>query len=185
MDFFKIHRSKILIITIIGIITTILLITINNSYKIPEQLTPNQELPVQNISTEKLFIDVKGEVNNPGVYEITSDIIIMDAINLAGGLTETADTSTINLAAKVTDGMQIVIPSKTTSQNKHTEPNKISINTGSLTQLQTIPGLGPSKAQKIIDYRNKYGYFQSIEEIQNVSGIGKSTYEKLKDYITI
>ena len=119
---------------------------------------------------------------------------VCDAIELAGGLTQDADLTNINLAYILEDGEKIYIPHKgeqissITSDNYTNSPSndlKININKASQTELETIPGIGPSTALKIINYRNENGKFSKIEDIKNVSGIGDAKYEKIKEFIKI
>ena len=146
----------------------------------------------------KVVVDIKGEVNSPGTYEISDDKRIIDVINLAGGLTENADTTSINLSKKVLDEMVIMIPKKGSDNNESVinenigiknesikNDGRISINTASLNELVNINGIGVSKATAIIEYRNKNGMFKSIDEIKNVSGIGDNTFEKIKNFIKL
>jgi competence protein ComEA len=159
------------------------------------------------------YVDVKGAVVNPGVYAIESNKRVEDAIKLAGGIREDGDTSLINLAKAVWDEMVIVVYTKdevvqnnqtntinTSANDAYTSSNDssavsssnsdqsssiININTASIDELKTLSGIGESKAQAIIDYREENGNFSSIEDIMNVSGIGQSIYEKIKKYITV
>jgi len=159
----------------------------------------------------KIFIDIAGEVKNPGVYEVTSDSRIFEAIEKAGGLTEKADTTNVNQAETVKDGQKISIPKKgataqssggsggepshTTSApasnaqtSAGTDPAsgaKININSADSSQLQTINGIGPSTAEKIIRYRTSKGTFKSIDDLKKVNGIGDKKLEKLRPYVTI
>ena len=159
----------------------------------------------------KIFIDIAGEVKNPGVYEVTSDSRIFEAIEKAGGLTEKADTTNVNQAETVKDGQKISIPKKdTTTQSSGgsggessqttsapasnaqtsagTDPasgTKININSADSSQLQTINGIGPSTAEKIIRYRTSKGAFKSIDDLKKVNGIGDKKLEKLRPYVTI
>lgn len=155
-----------------------------------------------------IMVDVSGEVNEPGVIELEEGKRIKDAIELAGGLTNKADTTNINLAYKLEDGMKIQIPSKeeknkTIQDNyisvdagkniENSEPNNIvknkksiiNINTANQKELETLPGIGESTAQKIIKYREEKGKFKKIEELKNVSGIGDAKFEKIKEYIKV
>ena len=141
---------------------------------------------------EKVTIDIKGEVVNPGVYKVDASSIVNEAINLAGGLNKSADTSEINLSQKVVNEMVINIPSKSNSKissSKNSTSNKatskISLNKASLTELMTLTGIGNSKAKSIIEYRQNNGAFNTIDEIKKVKGIGESLYAKIKDHITI
>ena len=131
-----------------------------------------------------IVVEIKGEVKCPGIYTLPKDTRIQDLVNLAGGLTPNADTSSINMASKLNDGMVVVIPAKGSNVNKETT-SKININTATLEELCTLSGIGKSTAQKIIDYRTSNGYFSSIDEIKKVSGIGDALFNKIKDNITI
>ncbi len=149
------------------------------------------------IAIQQVFVDIKGAVLYPGVYELQQDQRIRDAVQLAGGYTEDADTQLINHAQKVQDEMVIYIPEKgeqleegtTKFINLPAENNsneqKININKADVSALSTLPGIGPSKAQSILSYREENGPFQTIDDLKNVSGIGDKTFEKLQDSITV
>lgn len=146
-----------------------------------------------------IFVDIGGEVKNPMLAELPEGSRVEDAIEAAGGLTDNADMTSINRAAFAEDGAKIYIPAVTepgeisasggaaaaASAGMSTSSGKININTADSETLQELNGVGPSTAQKIIDYRTSQGSFKKIEDIKNVSGIGDKTYEKLKDFITI
>ena len=153
-----------------------------------------EEAAIEEVNEEisTYLIDVKGQVQFPGVYEVTSDLRVHDVIILAGGFLDTANTNTINLAQKIQDEMVIYVPhleeetetsfeSWSTAQNKQ----KVSINQATESELLTLPGIGPSKASAIIKYRDEFGKFNSIDELTNVSGIGSKTLENLRDYIEL
>lgn len=161
----------------------------NDSYIVESEIEEKKDIK------ESIVIDIKGEVNNPGSYEIENDKRIKDAITKAGGLTNDADTESINLSEKLQDEMLIVIPKKEEIKENNTnteikttaevKDNKISINTATKQELMKISGIGESKAQSIIDYRNQNGRFNKLEELTNVSGIGKKTFEKIKNSIKL
>lgn len=163
-----------------------------------------------------LKIDIKGEIINPGLYTLEEGSRVIDAIELAGGLTENANTTVINLSKKIIDEMVIIVYSnqevadfKTTKEleqktqesclqkdenslkngacitNKEVSSTKISINSASLEELQTLSGIGEAKAQDIIAYREANGPFQAIADIQKVPGIGEALFAKIKENITI
>ena len=160
-----------------------------------------------------IVVHVVGEVNSPGVVTLNEGARIIDAINAAGGKTEEADLSKVNLAYIIEDGVQIYIPSisetskigenneeeikyiredagegiilASASEEIDTKQVKVNINTANLEKLQTLPGIGESTAKKIIEYREQNGKFSKIEDIKNVSGIGESKYNTLKDNITV
>ena len=165
-------------------------------------------------------MDIKGEINNPGIYKLKKDSRVIDVIEMAGGLTEKANTSVINLSKKIEDEMVIIIYSnyeienfkKTKEQEESLikqcskkdsnslindaciETNKeeivdnnsqVSLNNATKEELMTLTGIGESKANDIITYRNSNGGFKSIEEIKNIKGIGDSIFDKIKDRLTI
>lgn len=133
------------------------------------------------------YVDIKGEVNNPGVYKVTSDYRLFQVVNLAGGLTTNADTLAINLSQKIRDELAIYVPSFEDEYERivvvDVDEGLVNINTASLAELDTLPGVGPSTAQAIIDYRTETS-FSVIEDITNVPGIGEATYEDIKNSIT-
>lgn len=168
---------------------------------------------ISNIATaesEKIVVYIIGSVQNPGIVELNVDSRVSDAVEASGGLLEDADVSKINLAYKLEDGQKITIPSindKTdedssyedyisndpgnmisqnpSSSTSESNTQKVNINTATQTQLETLPGIGPSTASKIISYRNENGKFKSIEDIKNVSGIGDSKFENIKTNICV
>ena len=149
----------------------------------------------------KIFVHIAGEVQNPGVFEIEEGRRINDLIQLAGGLTENADISKINLVYVLEDGMKISIPNKNESNivdeddtekyvdkengKDNTKTQKVNINKATQSELENLPGIGPSIATKIIDYRNSNGSFSNIEDLKKVSGIGENKFNKLKDYVCV
>lgn len=127
---------------------------------------------------QNIKVEIKGEVLNEGVYELENYRTINDLLELAI-LKETADTSSINLNTTLHNGDVIYIPKKDENNVK------ISINTSDSKTLEIIPGIGPSTAERIINYRNENGLFQNIEDIKNVKGIGEKKYEKIKEFIKL
>lgn len=121
--------------------------------------------------------EIKGEIVNPGVYEIEKDETLIDLIEKAGGLTEKADTSALALQKEIVHQDVIVIPMIESEK-------KISLNTATLEELMSLPGIGESKANKIIEYRSSQS-FRSIEEIMNVKGIGEKIFSKIKENICL
>ena len=159
---------------------------------------PQESGPAQEI----IIVDIKGAVKNPGVYQAEADMRVIDIIDLAGGLSETADADTVNLSQRVTDQMVIYIPAvgeaaerliavpenNLTEQeigNEEAGTEKVDINTADAVLLQTLNGIGGKKAALIIAYREENGSIQTIEEIMEVSGIGEKTFEGFKNLITV
>ena len=141
---------------------------------------------------EKIFVDVKGAVKHPGVFETTKDKRVKDLIEEAGGLLDDADTSTLNLSQKVKDQMVIYVlkhgeKPKQISDGGSSSSNTdvININTANKEQLMKISVVGKTKSEAIISYREKNGDFKKKEDITKVRGIGKATFEKIKDKIEV
>jgi competence protein ComEA len=143
-------------------------------------------------------VHVTGAVQQPGVYDLAVDSRVEDLIAISGGFTADADQDSLNLAAQLQDGAQVNVPTQKVSvvsqsthatqtpDNQHSTPTfPININTASSEELESLPGIGPVTAGKIIEYRQNEDGFSSIEEIQKVSGIGPATYEKLRDLIAV
>lgn len=144
---------------------------------------------------ELITVDVKGAVKSPGIYDLPVGSRVHDAVQKAGGLTEEADSKSLNLAQKVSDEALVYVPTKgeeaaSQQTGSGTPPStskdkKINLNKASLEELKQVKGLGGKRAQDIIDHRETNGKFKSVDELKKVSGIGAKTIEKLKDYVTV
>ncbi|OEF96252.1 helix-hairpin-helix domain-containing protein [Desulfuribacillus alkaliarsenatis] len=147
---------------------------------------------------DEIYVHVKGAVKNPGVYKLDTSNRVVDAVNAAGGPLADGNLDLINLAAKLTDGQEVIVYTSVEEQqawntlasiasasDSNNVNSMVNINTATQEQLQVLPGIGPSRAEAIIRYREQHGAFQSIESIINVSGIGQVTFENIKDSITI
>ena len=160
---------------------------------------------VEDIETS-IVVYITGEVISPGIVNLETNSRIQDAIDSADGLTENADLTNVNLAYVLSDGQKIYIPNKNDNGNlsiisgddgdaiikdnfssglSDNSNLEININTATQTQLEELPGIGPSTALKIIEYRNKHGKFNSIDDLKNVSGIGEKKFESLKEYVSV
>lgn len=139
-------------------------------------------------SQKKIYVDISGQVKNPGVYQVEEGTRLFEAIEDAGGLLSTAQVDQINQAEILTDGQKIIVPKEGEDISQLptgvTRDGLININTADSKTLQEIPGVGPVTADKIVDYRSNNGRFNSPEELKNVSGIGEKTFEKIKDKVT-
>jgi len=141
----------------------------------------------------KIYVYVCGAVNAPGVYELPGNSRVCNAIEKAGGLTADADLTTTNQAKLLADGEQITVLTKEEAEavpagssiSAGGAGTRVNINTADETALQTLSGIGATKAAAIVDYRDTNGAFRTIEEITKVAGIGQGTFEKIKDQITV
>lgn len=169
--------------------------------KISNIIEEDQEVD-DNIIENKIVIHITGEVEEEGVIELEKGARISDAIEEAGGTTEEADLSNVNLAYSLSDGQKVKIPNINEKdeeiivveekagdyiiiEGNKSKEEKININKAAQTEIETLPGIGPSTALKIITYRNEHGKFKNIEDIKNVSGIGDSKFENIKEYICV
>ena len=155
-------------------------------------LSEVQSTPVTESSTEpiKIYVHICGEVNNPGVYELAEGSRIFEAVEAAGGFTEEAAQASLNLAQVISDEEQIVILTQDEAAEKARQEREqaagiVNLNTASKEQLMTLTGIGESRAEDSLRYRQESGGFQAIEEIMNVPGIKESAYLKIKDSITV
>ena len=145
------------------------------------------------VEQDLITVDVKGAVKTPGIYDLPVGSRINDAVQKAGGLTDNADSKSINLAQRISDEALVYVPTKeeatsqempsSTSNSK--ENKKVNLNKASLEELKQVKGLGAKRAQDIIDHRESNGKFKSVDELKKVSGIGAKMIEKLKEYVTV
>ncbi len=139
---------------------------------------------------KKISVYVSGQVKNISVVELedNGDLKFIDAVNMAGGMTDLADSSAVNLATPLTDGQHIHIPTKEIFlQSKIISADSsdlVNINTADAEKLATLKGIGPALAQRIIEYREQNGAFKTVDEIKNVRGIGDKKFATFKDKIT-
>ena len=198
-----VDRFRILILAIACFTLTGAITLVGLRYEAPAavQIVP----PAPTLTPSPIRVHVTGAVNYPEVYALPADAIVQEAILVAGGPTDDAALDTLNLARLLNDGEQIVIPRQgemavqpqpqtqtTTTDNTSDSGSSapafigpVNINTAGPEELDTLPGIGPVIAQRIIDYRNLNGPFARIEDIQNVAGIGPATFEDLRDLITV
>jgi competence protein ComEA len=148
--------------------------------------TPPRGEPVILLSTQTpgvLTVYVSGAVVVPGLYTLPVNSRVIDAVQAAGGFMSSAETELINLAAPLVDGQQIDVPGIVST--RHVNAGRVNINTATVAEFDTLPGIGPTTAQAIVEYRLQHGLFQFVQDIQNVPGIGPATYAKIKDYLTV
>nr|WP_241254452.1 helix-hairpin-helix domain-containing protein [Brevibacillus sp. SYP-B805] len=166
----------------------------------------NGTIPPQQESAPPMYADIKGSVKRPGMYAFQPNERVAHLLAKAGGLTPEADPLQVNLAQPLTDGMSIWIPAKgekgnasfpcappqslhpaqrTAAAGAAPSTGKVNINTATLQELQTLPGIGETRAQAILAYREKNGPFDKPEQLKNIAGIGDKTFERLKDRVVV
>lgn len=148
------------------------------------------ESGMENLEDAGICVYVCGEVRRPGVYELTAESRIGDAVEAAGGMTEEAADTWLNLAEHMKDGQKIEVPSKEQAEELVMEAEKqenglVNLNTATAEQLRELSGIGESKAEDILNYREQHGGFQAIEELMQIPGIKERVFEKIKDRITV
>jgi competence protein ComEA len=148
----------------------------------------NNESDITEEVNAEIYIDIGGAVKNPGVYKVSSGARLFNIIEMAGGLNDDADITTINRAMIVNDGDKVRIPKVgevSEGADMANANGMININIASTSDLEELPGVGPVTAETIIEYREKNNGFNSVEELMNISGIGVVTFNKVKDSITV
>ena len=170
----------------------------SQDFEAPAQ-AEEQAASEQDSDVRQVGVDVEGAVASPGLYLVSADARVNDAVGAAGGMTADADRQRVNLAQKVEDGMQVYVPSReeapaatgtTTTgagqaSSSGASKGKVNLNTASAEELQTLSGIGPSLSQRIIDYRQANGPFKSVDDLRKVSGIGDTRFKSLKDLVCV
>lgn len=212
LEFIK--RKKNLVI-VIGVAILVVIYWISNIFTTTQDITEQEDMlkiventnekVVSNEESDIIVVHIIGGVKQPGIVKLEENSRIEDAIEAAGGLTEDSDISDVNLAYVLEDGIKIRIPTiddEKDEENSYITENSgngvimeddsesnsdsiVNINKATQTELETLPGIGPSLASRIIEYRESNGKFSKKEDIKNVSGIGDSKYAKMEEFISV
>lgn len=195
MIFMPMYKKSLLVLLLIALFSAgITYYRLNNQ---DIDIIDSEEELTDNTPNSMITVYVSGEVNKPGLIQIDSNARVSDAITACGNFTPLADKNAINLAQKLSDGIHIQVPTiknsantASATNNSSNSPNDksndlININTATKEELDTLPGIGPATAEKILNYRQEHGNFQSIEDLKNVKGIGEAKFNKLQDKISI
>lgn len=190
------HRT--LIFGLVGLLVAGALALLAVRYQPPEPIAivpPEPTAPPPPTATPgPIHVYVSGAVHQPAVYELPPGSLAQDAVLAAGGQTDEADLSRVNLAQTLNEGDQVHVPAAGEAAaggaeegpaNTPTPSGPINLNTATLDELEWLPGIGPSLAQRIIDYRDTHGPFTSIEQVMNVSGIGPGKFDGIRDLIVV
>ena len=180
----------------------LILVGVGGLFSKKEESVEETEVVVTTVMAEKteesttqetvIFVDIKGAVKNPGVYQMKVGDRVKDALDAAGGLTDEADSQKVNLAKRLEDQMAIVVPKvgeeaeeipAGETRKEATKEGKVNINTATVEELKTLKGVGEKKAEAIIEYRKKNGSFQTKEDLMKVRGIGKKLFESFQERI--
>ena len=155
---------------------------------VPPPLRPAAAALAKKAAAREVFVDVVGAVRRPGLYRLRDGSRVADAVARAGGVTPKAELELVNLAARVADGEQVVVPRRGSAAIGSAEggaaggtsAGPVHLNSAGLEQLDSLPGVGPVTAQKILDYRQEHGGFGSLEELDAIPGIGPARLEQLR-----
>ena len=185
LHYSRIQKRVLLILGAFIIVFSSLLVVRGNSHEVAAPPI----VPIQ-IAAPEIFIDVTGAVNKPGVYSLSANSRVIDAIKAAGNSAPGADLSTINLARVLSDGEQIyvdatVVNSAGVRVSKNVRRGPININRASASQLDSLDGIGPVIAKRIIEYRKVNGPFLTVEDLQKVSGIGVAKFATIKSKVRV
>ena len=181
--------SRQLLIALAGVVCVVCLVLVATNkpaeppgeFEISETLTPELQ---ENLA---LYVHVVGEVENPGMYQLPMGARLVDAVFAAGGLTRQADHSSVNLARELTDGEQVMVMAKGEQGSSFLagKTGIVSLNRSSESELETLPGIGPALAARIVAWREANGGFSKVEDLLKVSGIGDKLLAGLKDSVTL
>lgn len=189
-----IYKKSLLMLVVVIAVATVVMIHEYNQADEGVELEANE--PIATAATDvsegkaEILVYVSGAVNNPGVVSVSEGARVAEAIEKCGGIMPTADMNSVNMAQVLKDGAQIKVSEKNTpvtlnSKTGSEQGSMVNINQADVKTLESLPGIGPAMAQRIVEYRNENGSFQSVDDLQKVKGIGKAKLEKLKDRVTV
>ncbi len=185
----KLFENKTLLQVVFGILLGAALVTAAIFVSLPDRMTTLVIIPTATDIPIQVY--VVGAVKNPGVVQLSRKSRVQDAINIAGGVTDDANLQPMNLAAFVTDGQKLHVPSFNDTEilpqtigDQESSP-KIHLNSASQKELETLPGIGEEKAKAILSEREKLGGFKSLEELSKVSGITRNIFDQIKPYVSV
>lgn len=194
-----VHHRTSLAVAILGAVAVSLAATLLPRPSAPpvvvQQATPrvvaSPPAPPAPPAPSLIVVHLSGEVIAPGVYQLPVGSRIDDAVKAAGGVTPTGDVHRVNLAARLADGQQIVIPRKSDQAGPNAValaspgPSRVNVNAATVAELDGLPGVGPVTAQRIVAYRQQHGPFTSIEQLREAKLVNQATFDKIRDLIAI
>ena len=185
----SVNRRLVLLVFLFVAAVSAILISLNSAkpYQTADAVEAVDQTPAQVIQAPTIFVHVVGEVANPGIYSVEAGGRVFDAIFAAGGLTELADQASVNLAREVSDGEQVLIltTGQTAAAGSAKASQLLSLNRASQAELEQLPGVGPTLAGRMLDWRTANGGFKKKEDLLKVSGIGPKLFASMKDLVTL
>jgi competence protein ComEA len=175
------------VLVLVGLGCAILVSALGGRQSSTQLVRAEPSTPAAGVATE-VFVHILGAVHRPGLYALHDGDRAIDAVAAAGGFTEAADQSQLNLARFIADGEQLYVPAigeVPAAAPGMTAQGKVNINTADATALESLPRVGPAMAARIIDWREANGRFTSVEDLMSVTGIGQKTFDGLKDLVTV
>jgi competence protein ComEA len=191
MPDFLVSRRRVLVALAAAVLFLVLVSRVLSGGGASSALPPPPPVATTKTTAAEVVIDVVGAVRRPGLYRLGQGSRVADALNRAGGATRKADLALVNLAAPIADGEQVVVPVRgqgpapaaSSGGGGTVSTGPVHLNTATVDQLDSLPGIGPVTAQKILDYRQKHGAFGSVDELDAVPGIGPSRLDQLRDLV--
>lgn len=198
-DIMKSKKSKVIAISIFFFLCGSFCYITNNEKEEEQLVILNEDVLETNISKlpeeqakEKIYVHICGAVVNPGVYELEQGARVYEGIQMAGGMLEDAAKDSMNQAAVLTDGERFYVSTvseieqgREVPEIESVEDTRVNINTASKEELMTLPGIGESKAESVIQYREEHGEFKEVEELTSIPGIKSGVFEKIKELVRI
>lgn len=179
------QKTALLGLSVVAVFLSLLIVTGENQ----KVITPEKVIPIQ-VTEPKIYVDVTGAVKNPGVYALIGKSRVIDAIKAAGDSSPGADLSTINLARVLNDGEQIYVDSVSVNSagvqsSKKVSKGPVNINRATAKELDSLDGIGPVIAKRIVEYRKVNGSFITVDDLQKVSGIGAAKFAQIKSKVRV
>lgn len=185
----SVNRRIVLLVFLFVTAVSAIIISLNSAkpYQTADTVETVDQPPAQVIQAPTIFVHVVGEVANPGIYSVDAGGRVFDAIFAAGGFTELADQASVNLAREVSDGEQVLIltTGQTAAAGSAKASQLLSLNRASQAELEQLPGVGPTLAGRMLDWRTANGGFKKKEDLLKVSGIGPKLFASMKDLVTL
>ena len=176
-------KATITVIAVVGFGVYVFSSSFSNQPKVT--LSKPSSSDTQDVKSPSIYIHVAGAVRKPGIYQLDSGSRVFDAVLLAGGFTNKANQTSVNMARILNDGEQLLVSSGSSNAQVQQESSLISLNQASSSQLEDLPGVGPALAGRMVDWRTANGGFKSKEDLLNVAGIGDKLFAAVKDLVTL